>query len=212
MSLYIYLAVLIGCLATGFYYRKILSQGLRLLLWLVLIAAIVEMVGTYHLRFLFITASLIYRIYQPIEYILLAGYFFTIITSPAKRKLIILSIPVVVLVNLLNLFANQQYKSLGLYAFLLAALLFVIWSIFYFFQLFKSNDGENPAHIPAFWICTGILFFYAGTFFQMGFTNMIYKHNPDLAKKLYVINHLLNCVLYGMITYGFICQSKYRKL
>ena len=211
MSLYIYLAVLISCLATGFYYRKILSQGLRLLLWLVLIAAIVEIVGTYHLRFLFITASLIYRIYQPIEYVLLAGYFFTIITSPAKRKLIILSIPVVVLVNLLNLFANQ-YQSLGLYAFLLAALLFVIWSIFYFFQLFKSNDGENPAHIPAFWICTGILFFYAGTFFQMGFTNMIYKHNPDLAKKLYVINHLLNCVLYGMITYGFICQSKYRKL
>ena len=196
----------------GFYYRKILPQGLLLLVWLVLITLIAELMDAYPPKFLFATTNWIYRIYQPIEYVLLAGFFLSVIISSNKKKLIIVSIPIVVAINLMNLFVYQQYKSLTTYAFLLAAFLFTVWSIFYFFQLFKSNDGENPAHIPAFWICTGILFFYAGTFFQMGFTNMIYKHNPDLAKKLYVINHLLNCVLYGMITYGFICQSKYRKL
>ena len=214
MSIYIYLFVLFVCFVAGVYYYKDLTTSLKHLFWLVAITVVVETIGTYHLKALNQVAEWVFHLYQPFEYYLIATYFLGIIVSPKIRKVIIISIPVVVAANIFNFLFVQGPNQLGTYTFLLAAFLFCVWSGAYFFELFQKVDdlNQNLSHNPHFWICTGIIFFYAGTFFQMGFTNIISKNHQEIAQKLYIINHLLNCILYGMITYGFICQSKYQKL
>jgi hypothetical protein len=211
MTLYIYLIFLLNCFAVGLSLRKALPQKLQILFWLVLVTLIVEGVGTYYLNVLHKPAGLAYRIYQPIEYVLIAAYFFNITSFVRVRTAILVSIPIIVVLNIINILVESDKKLFGTYTFLLAATLLSMWGIIYFYQLIQEAEIKNPARNPDFWICTGILFFYAGTFFLMGFINYIYKNNPKLAQELYVINHLLNCILYGMVTYGFICQVRYQK-
>ncbi|MGX5852465.1 hypothetical protein ACWKW6_02425 [Dyadobacter jiangsuensis] len=184
---------------------------MRILLWLVFVTLIIEGIGTYYLNVLHKPAGLAYRIYQPIEYVLMAAYFFHIISFVRARTVILVSMLIIVVLNIINILVESDNKLFGTYTFLLAAISLSVWSIIYFYQLIQEAEIKNPARNPDFWICTGILFFYAGTFFLMGFINYIYKNNPKLAQELYVINHLLNCILYGMITYGFICQARYQK-
>ena len=214
ISLYIYLSFLFFCFLAGVMYYRDLTTGLKNIFWLVVITLVVEFIGTYHLIVLRKVAGWIFHLYQPFEYYFIAIYFLSIIISPQIKKIILTSIPVVVLANLLNYLLIQGPNQLSTYTFLVAALLFCAWSFIYFWEMFQNTESinQNLEHNPHFWICTGILFFYAGTFFQMGFSNIVFENNKEIAQKLYIINHLLNCILYGMITYGFICQSKYQKL
>jgi hypothetical protein len=213
ISLFIYLFFLVTCFLVGVYYYKELTTSLRHLFWLVVITLFVEAIGTYNLIALKKVAGWVFHIYQPFEYYLVSAYFLQIIRFPKIRKIILISIPLVILANVLNFLFIQGPNELSTYTFLLAAFLFCIWSCFYFVQLLRNEAqiDQTLEHNPHFWVCTGILFFYTGTYFQMGFSNIIFKHNVGLAQKLYYINHLLNCILYGMITYGFLCQSKYQK-
>jgi hypothetical protein len=211
MILHTYLVVLFICFVTGISVRKSLSRALVYMLWLIIVTVPVEAIGYYFQEHKQRPPAWLFPSYQILECILLGWYFANLAVLLKYRNLILFAIPPVVVLNVVYLLDRAGYKILATYSFLLSAFLTTCWSMAYFFQLFKERDLQDPAHNPNFWICAGLLFFYAGTFFQMGFTNVIYDKNPDLAKELYVINHLLNCFLYGMITYGFICQSKYRK-
>ncbi|MGG7666496.1 hypothetical protein [Dyadobacter sp. BHUBP1] len=202
---------MLNCFVVGIFLKKALPQKLQLLFWLVLVTLIVEGIGTYYLNVLRRPAGLAYRLYQPVEYLLMAAYFFHIISFAKVRTVILASIPIIVITNIINILVESDNRLFGTYSFLTSAILLSVWSIIYFYQLIQEAEIRNPARNPDFWICTGILFFYAGTFFLMGCINYIYKNNTKLAQELYVINHLLNCILYGMITYGFICQAKYQK-
>jgi len=73
-------------------------------------------------------------------------------------------------------------------------------------------EPKKVWQIPEFWVCTGILFFFAGTFFQMGLHSFLFRTNRELANRLYVINHLLNILLYGLLTVGFLCKASQKKL
>ena len=202
----IYLAILFSSLIIGIYYYKVLSIRIKSLLWLVAFSLLVEIIG-WHFK-----VKWIYRFFQPIEYLIIAKYFFKVIQSSKIRKLINVTITLVVVLNMFNIFFYKEFKQLTTYCFLGGAFFLSVWSILYFKQCFKELYETDFAHNPEFWICTGILFFYAGSFFQMGFTNIIYSYNKELAQNLYVINHFLNYIFYVMLTYGFICQAKYQRL
>lgn len=210
MSLYLYLFVLTVCVLVGLYHRNALTGYFRYLLWLVCIALLlVETVGYYYLAVLKKVATWIFHIYQPIEYALMALYFLGIIENKKIKKLLLVSIPLVLVCNIFNATMGQGWQKLSTYTFLLSAFLFCVWSILYLWQLLHSQFETVIWKNPNFWICTGVLFFYGGSFFQMGLANYISQTDHEMAELLYqLINHLLNVVMYGLFTYGFICQAK----
>ncbi|SEI46072.1 hypothetical protein SAMN04487995_0917 [Dyadobacter koreensis] len=211
MSLYFYLIILTLCFLVGLFYLRDLPESLIPIFFLVLTTVIVESIGLYFLKVLHRTASIIFHIYQIFEYFFLAKFFLHIVRSVQWKRIINASIYCIIFINLLTIFHMVDNTRLfNVYVFLSAALLLTVWSFLYFSQLFQNIQEFRLEKNPNFWICTGIVFFYAGSFFQMGFTNSIYRYSPELARQLYVINHLLNCIFYGLVTYGFICQTKYR--
>ena len=207
---HLYLTVLLICVMVGVYYRKALVGSYRYVLWLVIITLVlVESVGYYYLTFLHKVATWVFHIYQPIEYALLALYFYGIIRQPQVRKVILITIPLVLVCNILNATIGQGIDKLSTYTFLLSAFLFCTWAVIYLWQIIQSPNESFILQNPNFLICTGVLFFYGGSFFQMGLTNYLTQTNPPMAEFFYqLINHLLNVVMYGLFTYGFICQAK----
>jgi hypothetical protein len=212
ISLYLYLTVLLLCVLVGLYYRHALVGHYRYVLWLVVITLVlVEAVGYYYLTVFGRVATWIFHLYQPVEYALLALYFYGIIKQPVVKKAILVSMPIVLVANILNATIGQGLGKLSTYTFLFSAFLFCVWAIMYFRQLLSTEIDIVIWENPNFWICIGVLFFYGGVFFQMGLTNYLIQTDRPMAEFLYkLINHLLNVVMYGLFTYGFICQAKYR--
>jgi hypothetical protein len=208
VSFFVYLCVLLSSFFIGIYQKSVVPKSLGILVWLLGITIFVEVVGNYFQE----ENKWIYKIFLPVEYLLTAVYFTIILKSLRYKKLIFISIGIIGFLCFANFISGFSYKYMSTYCILLSYFLSSLWGTLYLIQCFREIEEDNYKVNPHFWICTGILFFYAGSFFQMGFTNIIYTYDQELAKKLYIINHLLNCVLYGMITYGFICQAKYRKL
>ncbi|WP_439417090.1 hypothetical protein [Larkinella sp. GY13] len=206
----VYLGFLLISLIIAVSQQKFLTMNFRWLMWSLVVTCIVEGIGYYHLRMIK-NSNFIYHFYQPVEYTLVALFYINTLDRTLVRKVIRASIPVFVIFCLLNSLFFQSIHSPNSNCFMVEAVLLIAWSGFYFYELFNSNTEERIWSIPDFWVCTGVLFFYAGTFFLMGLLNYLYKVDMGLAKKLYVINHILNILLYSLYAVGFICKARQTK-
>lgn len=207
---YTYLLVLTFCLGVALSQRGYLDGNFRWLFWLVVVTWVVDVAGT--LLRNAINNHPLYHAFQPVEYGLFAMYFFYTLRQPVVRELIQFSIALMVVFSIVNALFYQSIWSQNSYSFMLEAALLLVWSVLYFFQLYTKFTPQKLWELPEFWVSTGILFFYAGSFFQMGIHRYIIQVDKELAKQLFVINHLLNIFLYSLITVGFLCKASQKKL
>jgi hypothetical protein len=93
----------------------------------------------------------------------------------------------------------------------LGCLLVASICIFYFFELFQNHQSVNLTKEPAFWICTGILFFYCCTFPYFGLANFMHNFPAIIMNNFAALLNLMNSLLYSLFTIAFLCRIKIRK-
>jgi uncharacterized membrane protein len=86
----------------------------------------------------------------------------------------------------------------------LGCLLIVIVCIYYFLELFRQPKSVDLRHNPAFWICTGLLFYCCCAVPLYGFFTL-WMNTPIVRDNLGHINNYLNIFLYTLFTIGFLC-------
>lgn len=206
----VYLAVLTACLGVALFRRNRLTASLVWILCLVCVTWLVEVIGYGLLRTKQSTYWL-YQLFTPIEYAMLAGFFYTTIFSKIARQALLIS------VGLVAISATVYAWRVGVhlpnsYSFMLGAGLLVLWAALFFYELYHRQETFRLWQLPEFWISAGVLVFYAGSFFQMGLlTYLVRSGNGALANRLYFINHLLNIFLYSLYAVGFLCKSTQKK-
>lgn len=210
-TLILYYSSLTICFLTAIYQRKYLTTNFRWLFWLVCFTWVAESIGLY-LMLKRENNYFVFHILQPVEYTLLAFYFQDSIKATSARKLITASIPSFILFCLIDVSWFEPISAPNSYCFMLEAILLIGWSGYYLYQLLQQESYIPLRSIPEFWISAGVLFFYAGAFFLMGLLNYLTKKDYALAKQLFFINHLLNIILYGLYTAGFLWKVEQVKL
>ncbi|HTD99131.1 MAG TPA: hypothetical protein VK668_07570 [Mucilaginibacter sp.] len=88
------------------------------------------------------------------------------------------------------------------------SVMFVFYSLYYYYHLLKHDAYVNLKYEPAFWWIAGTLFFYFGItacnlFFDKLSTIVI---TPKHYLTYYIYN-TLNIILYGCWSYSFICRK-----
>lgn len=127
-----------------------------------------------------------------------------VITNRFAKRALWVAVPVyaatvtinVLFISKINLFHYVTY-SLGL-------LLVVMACIFYFFELFRLPKSVDLKSNPAFWICSGLLFYCCCGVPLYGFIELWQKY-PIIAKNFDNINIFINTFLYTLLTIGFLC-------
>lgn len=155
--------------------------------------------------------NVLYHIYIPIEYSLLA-YFFSLSTKmPTLKKNILLSIPIYLMTSLiLSVFILSFYEFPGL-NFNIEGILLILWSLIILFNLQPIYEF-SILKAPIFWICLGILIFHTGMFLFNGVFNYLFKLNSPLAKQLFqLVNKNLNFLLYICFSIAFVCSHQMKK-
>lgn len=206
----IYLGVLFSSFVCSVVTFKHLPGPFRLFTLLLGVTFVVESIGFYGL-FYGEPALYLYHFYSPFTYVVMAYVYGTSLKTDWKRKLIWISIPVmVVLCSLLTLFVQPLYTA-NSYESMLIAALFVLFALVYYYDLLNAPETTKLTSQPLFWISTGNLIFYAGIFFLEGFVGYFIKYAPALGQKLMFINYFLNFVLYTLYSIGLLSTRPKQK-
>ena len=153
----------------------------------------------------------IYNFFTVIEF---CFYFFVLsqVVSRVKMKRIIKgTIVLYASAAFINIFFLQGTKMFHTVTYSIGCLLVVIFCIYYFWELFRLPKSVKLQKNPAFWICTGLLFFYCCGFPLYGFINYLVSISTLLRDNFFTIVTILNIFLYSLFTIGFLCRIRIRK-
>ena len=134
-----------------------------------------------------------------------------IITDIQKKKIIRIMLILYAIVTVVNIIFIQKMKMFHTVTYALGCLLIVIVCIYYFLELFRNPKSVKLTNNPAFWICSGLLFFYCCGFPLYGLTNFISGISKLIIKNFFAIIIILNIFLYSLFTIAFLCRLKIRK-
>ncbi len=127
-----------------------------------------------------------------------------IISRASVKKIIWVTTAVYTLAALINILFIQKIETLNTVTYSLGCLLIVVFCMYYFFELFRFPKSVNLKNNPAFWICSGLLFFCCCGFPLYGFINF-WATIPFIVKSFKYIVAILNIFLYSLFTIAFLC-------
>lgn len=134
-----------------------------------------------------------------------------IVHGAKAKKIFLYFLLVYLLLSLINFFLVQKTGVFNTMTYSLGSLLLVATCIYYFWELFQLRYSVNLLRQPAFWICSGLLFYYACSFPIQSLLNFIHALPNVILQNLFIIFILLNIFLYLSFTIAFLCRLKTRK-
>ncbi|SOE19668.1 hypothetical protein SAMN06298216_0172 [Spirosomataceae bacterium TFI 002] len=179
--------------------------------WLMLITLIVETIGFYYLKVRGEVAHMIFAIFHPIEFYLIALYYSKTFVNKTNIKIANIFKSVIPLLIFGIGFASLKVNFPLWFNFLTSSIFLIALSALYFNELLVEKIEYDLLDNPDFFISIGVLTFHSGSFLVMGLVNYIYLKDKELAGKVFSINHILNIIYYGLITYAFYIQWKSTK-
>jgi hypothetical protein len=200
--------LLISFILSVFCYKN--EKSLYVFPFLIAAALIAEFFSLFFFK-LKLDYNIVYHIYLPIEYSLLALYFYLNINKKTIKKIILISIPLFIIISLffsLEIVSIQKFPNFQTN---IEGLLLIIWATINIFSI-EIKANLNIAKLPVFWICVAVLVYNCGIFSYIGVYNYICESRPSLTLdlKFYILN-LLNYIFYTLISIAFLCSQKMKK-
>jgi hypothetical protein len=134
-----------------------------------------------------------------------------IVRNPRAKKVILFCLLAFALLWTMNFILVQKTAVYNTITYCLGCLFIVAACIYYFLELFQQRQSLNLLHEPTFWICSGLLFFYACSFPIQGLLNFMENLSLVVLENLLIIFVLLNILLYLSFSIAFLCRLKTRK-
>lgn len=209
LPLYIYF-IAISLLASCTVYTMKSPQYLRYFPPFLLATLIIEIIGSYYSSIAKNNIAL-YNFFGVFEFTFYLIMISMIIRNQAIKKLVLITTLLYVIGSVVNIVFLLKMKTFHTVTYAIGCLLVVAACVYFFFELFKLPKAVKLSNNPAFWICSGLLFFYCCGFPLFGMTNLISGISRMIIKNFSAIITILNVFLYSLFTIAFLCRLKIRK-
>ena len=130
-----------------------------------------------------------------------------IIENKRVKKIIQITGVLYAIAAIVNILFIQTMKTFHTVTYSVGCLIIVIFCIYYFLELFRFPRFVNLLNSPAFWICSGLLFFYCCGFPLYGLVNYWQDIYPLVLNNFTTIFTILNIFLYSLFTIAFLCNK-----
>jgi hypothetical protein len=206
---YIYLAsILIAFLSSLNSFRLDLPFHLKLFSCLLGLTLVVELFQGVFIRvFHFKNNFWIYNAFGLVEFWLYGYFYYRVIEVKILRRIIFLFMvifPIFWVITIFFLFGFNVWNS---YVVIVGSFFSVLFAVMYYYQLITAREIRSLRNMPEFWIATGMLIFYLGELPFYGTLNFLMSHNLGLTKSLLNILKVLDTLMYGLFSYGFLCLT-----
>ena len=213
MYFYVYIIFLVISFLAGttVYFQRDVKLYLRLFPLFLLLTIIVELIAAYYVRIYKSYPTTLYSLFTSFEFLFYAYALTEIINNRRMKKIFFYVAGLYLTLVILNFLFVQKTSSFTSVTYVLGSVLIVAGSIYYFYEQFQLPQSVNLARQPAFWICSGLLFYYCCGFPVYGPWNFLKSVPYFIQKNLYVFVVLLNVFLYSSFTIAFLCRLRIRK-
>ncbi|HMH31937.1 MAG TPA: hypothetical protein VK543_02850 [Puia sp.] len=153
----------------------------------------------------------VYNIFNIVNF---CFYYFVlreIITNKTAKKVIFYIMMIFLPLAVCNLLFVQKIGNFNSMTFSIGSLLIVGMCVYYFFELFQLPKAINLLREPAFWICSGLLFFFVCSFPFFGLINFISNASLLLLSRFVRVLIIVNVFLYSLFTIAFLCRIRIRR-
>ncbi len=153
----------------------------------------------------------LYNIFTSLEFIF---YIYTIrlfIQRSLAKKIFVYAMAAYGLAALINIFFIQGIMVFHTITYAAGCLVVVFCCAYYFFETLLRPTPVILVRMPDFWICSGLLFFYAVSFPIYGFTNFVMGLPHALLRNFNLFIQILNIILYTMFSIAFLCRFRVTK-
>jgi len=154
----------------------------------------------------------LYNFFTCFEFMFYIIFFMYLFPGANTKKKMILVMLLYFIITVLNIFFFQGRKVFHTYTYMLGCLIVVVLAILYFYYLLRFPETGTLTRNPYFWIVAGLMFFYTCTFTLFGLNNFIANTIRQYTENLFIIQDILNILLYTSFTIGFLCKINIRKL
>lgn len=149
----------------------------------------------------------LFHICTPLEYVILALLYRSVIVNTAVKKMIMVSIPVFVVTSILFSAFLQLPSTNNSYAVIMESVLVVFLSLIFLREVLVLQQATVLHRLPMFWISVGILFFYTGNLIILGMLNYLVSHSLDVAKRIYRISYIFHYLLFLLLITAALCTD-----
>jgi len=186
-----------------------LERRLNYLVMFLFFTLFVEILATYCVLHK-ISNYTLYDWFTVIEYVFFALFYRSLIRNRIVSAIILLTIVTYVAGSMVYIFMyySDTFSSL---LNIVESILIVSLVLVYFYELFTADFFVNLPREPYFWISVGVLFYYAGSFFQVGTYNYSVNHT-ELKQFEMAIHSFSNILMYLLFTQGLLCRRNMQSL
>ncbi|MEJ8818777.1 hypothetical protein [Lacibacter sp. H407] len=180
----------------------------RLFILFCVVLLLAELTGFYMRTVMVKSNHAVYNLLMPVQVAFFLFLFYRFHQSKKLKKMIVAAAVLFLLFyfteSIVHAFAaynkySRQYLSLVI----------VLFSCTFYFTLLQNDEVKNPLSHPAFWIVTGLFFYYFGSIVMFAFYEQVSKIKlaGNLSFYTLVIGYL-SFILYGSWIIGFIWKKK----
>lgn len=209
---YIYYSFLVTCFLISLFNFKN-DKGLKLICILLFFSVVTDGLAI-SFKLWNINKSnhyILYHFFTPLEYSLLAGYYYLNTHNFFVKKMLLTSIVTFIIISTI---ISYKFIETGKYPSLnnqICYVLIICFSILTLLNL-EPQGKEKLRYKALFWIAIGFTIYCTGVFFFNSLYNYLKQHYPVVAKDTFnLINSIFNDVLYTLISIGLICSKKTKK-
>lgn len=133
-----------------------------------------------------------------------------IVANPRAKRLLLYFLYGYPILSFINVFLVQKSQVFHSMTYSIGCLFVVTACIYYFWELFQQKHSIDLTREPAFWICSGLLFYDACSFPLFGLNNFMLSLPRVILQNLLFIFVMLNIFLYLSFTIAYLCRLKPR--
>lgn len=153
----------------------------------------------------------LYNIFTSVEFIFYIYMIRKFIQRPLAKKIFVYAMLAYGLAAFINIFLIQGIMVFHTITYAIGCLVIVFCAVYYFYETLFRPTPVTLVRMPDFWICSGLLFYYAVSFPIYGFTNFVMSLPHALLKNFNLFIQILNIILYTMFSIAFLCRFKVTK-
>jgi hypothetical protein len=210
LPLYIYFLILSAIVGISVYFQRPAPLYMKLFPFFLIITIAVEFVGMWMFREYGSNMAL-YNFYIVVNFCFFQFVLRDIISDPIFKRISLYAILLYGLLAFANIFYGQGLNVWNSVSYAMGSLLVVAFCIYYFFELFKRPKSTKLTKEPAFWIVSGLLFFYCCSFPFLGLNNIVQTLPVVILLNLKFILSVLNVLLYLLFTIAFLCRFRLKR-
>ncbi len=205
MHLFYYILLVTCFFLSLVVYKQRKWRGVIFLVVLLLFGIIIE-IAVDILKYYRINHRILYHIYIPIEFTLVALVFSFSNQKQYVKRFILYSIPFFILLSLFISFCFVSVLDFPGLQFNIEGVMLIMLSLISLFSI-EVREGVRIGNHPIFWFSVGLLIFHSGLFFLNGLYNYYSNIDKQAAMKLNrLLNGSLNILLYLFWVYSLICS------